>query len=166
MERRKRERRRSTTGKNRGREMFAADSLLMHWLVTGCELWGISVGTNYVQKFSKNCQCQIAVGSSFQTQIILSYPLLQMCTGCSCDSAALHSAGAGNKAVPEATIAACRSFAHGRKSFAAWQENRGACAILQGGMHNNWKRKPAAERDESPVASFVSCWRPFWYKLS
>lgn len=113
---------------------FAADSLLMNRLVTGRELWRTSVGTNYVQKFPKNCQCQIAVGSSFQTQIILSYLLLQRCTGCSCDSAALRSAGAGNKAVPKATIAAPRSFARGRKSFAAWQESRGACVPLQGGM--------------------------------
>lgn len=48
--------------------MFAADSLLMHQLVTGHELWGMSVGTNQVQKFSKNSQCWIGVGSSFQAQ--------------------------------------------------------------------------------------------------
>lgn len=99
----KQEKKRSTKGQNRGKQIFAADSLLMHRLVTGHELWGISVGTNYVQKFSKNCQCRTAVGSIFQTQIILSYLLLQTYMGWSCNSAALHSAGAGNKAAPEAT---------------------------------------------------------------
>lgn len=61
-----------------GKQRFTADGLLMpgHWA------W-ISVGNNYVQKFSKNCQCWIAVGSSFQTQIILWYLLLQPCLGCS-----------------------------------------------------------------------------------
>lgn len=59
------------------------------------------MGANYVQVFSKSCQRRIAMGSSFQTEIILSYLLLQMCTGCSCNSAALWSAGAGNKVVPQ-----------------------------------------------------------------
>lgn len=80
MERRKRQKRKSssTKGKNRGKEMFAADSLLMHQLVTGCELWGMSVGTNHVQKFSKNSQCWIGVGSSFQAQTWILHKFFQI----------------------------------------------------------------------------------------
>lgn len=48
-----------------------------HWAWTA----GSFSGTNYVQKFSKNCQSWIAVGSSFQTQIILSYLRLQNVSG-------------------------------------------------------------------------------------
>lgn len=77
--------------------------------------------------------------TSFQTQIILSYPLLQTCRGHSCDFAGL----CGQKAVPEATIAAHRSLAYGRKFVLP---SRVGCT----GSEN---RKPSAERDGSSVSA-------------
>lgn len=68
-----------------------------------------------------------------------------MCPGCPCDSAALCSAGVGNRGVPEAALAAQERFALRRKGF-TWWENRGACATLQGGMHSDLKEKSSSRK--------------------